>query len=396
MNENTAVQKTEPMLVDIAQLVAIQIRERLNSQVVDQYRELISDDGTSPLPPITVFRDPHDGTLRCPDGHHRIEAYLAAGYDTLPAIVREGDEQAAVLRAAGANATHGLPRSNEDKRRAVQTLLDRPQWQNKSSRWIAEQCHVSHVFVEVVRNGRGEEKPPIGTGNVTSSVRRGRDGKHRKPPQPVPPPTPKIQAPDAGRSESQQIQPLPALCDECGADNPQIDGRGKERRLCPQCFGRRDEETSVGSARSCGAPEQHHSPAMPLSLLVGTLVRAFVEYASEFGDDLHNLMARPDWDRKHDSDILEAICQIVAKLTAIRQCLVATASGPVAPSPAADAAGRFSVEQRPDGWHAKMCNGSTLGPYNARHSAFDAANKYCLQLPDDPVSRASSACDAKT
>jgi hypothetical protein len=46
------------------------------------------------------------------------------------------------------NSDHGLPRSNEDKRRAVATLFNDPEWSRWSSRKIAKQCAVSPDLVD--------------------------------------------------------------------------------------------------------------------------------------------------------------------------------------------------------------------------------------------------------
>ena len=54
--------------------------------------------------------------------------------------------------ALGRNASHGLRRTNDDKRRAVKMMLDDPEWSAWSSREIGKQCCVSHTFVEGVRN----------------------------------------------------------------------------------------------------------------------------------------------------------------------------------------------------------------------------------------------------
>ena len=186
---------SEPQLVRIDDIVVIQTRAKLNPEVIAQYSELIEQDSTCPLPAIVIFRDPDNGTLRCPDGHHRIEAYRAAGHTEIPAFIEDRDEEQAILHAVGANATHGLPRTNEDKRRAVQTLLEQPTWAEKSSRAIATQCGVSHVFVEKVRSehaaaesraGRADDAPEGGapTGNVSSCSRTGQDGKRRTGPSP--------------------------------------------------------------------------------------------------------------------------------------------------------------------------------------------------------------------
>jgi hypothetical protein len=69
----------------------------------------------------------------------------------------------AIIAACGENADHGLRRTNEDKRRAVERLLGDPEWIKWSDRKIADVCRVSHPFVGTVRKEL--------TGNVTSDVR---------------------------------------------------------------------------------------------------------------------------------------------------------------------------------------------------------------------------------
>jgi hypothetical protein len=78
------------------------------------------------FPPPTVFTI--DGiTYRLADGFHRMAAYRRAHPDVqeIQCEVRTGDLEDAVLFACGANASHGLPRSNSDKRKAVQALTAR-------------------------------------------------------------------------------------------------------------------------------------------------------------------------------------------------------------------------------------------------------------------------------
>src|SRR5690606_10483672 len=57
----------------------------------------------------------------------------------------------AVLFSVGANAKHGLQRTNEDKRRAVTTLLIDPEWQKWSDREIARRTGVHHDTVGTYR-----------------------------------------------------------------------------------------------------------------------------------------------------------------------------------------------------------------------------------------------------
>lgn len=64
------------------------------------------------------------------------------------------------LGRVGANASHGLRRTNDDKRRAVRTLLNDLEWLAWSDREVARACGVSHTFVAGQRSSV--------TGNVSS------------------------------------------------------------------------------------------------------------------------------------------------------------------------------------------------------------------------------------
>ena len=67
------------------------------------------------------------------------------------AEVREGTRRDAILAAAAANATHGLRRTNADKRRAVLTLLRDPEWVKWSDRKIGAGRSVDHKTVAAIR-----------------------------------------------------------------------------------------------------------------------------------------------------------------------------------------------------------------------------------------------------
>lgn len=66
--------------------------------------------------------------------------------------VRQGTRRDAILYSVGANETHGLRRTNEDKRRAVMTLLSDEEWSRWSNNEIAQKCGVSHTFVNGMRS----------------------------------------------------------------------------------------------------------------------------------------------------------------------------------------------------------------------------------------------------
>src|SRR4051794_19209758 len=58
------------------------------------------------------------------------------------------------------NGQHGHRRTNDDKRRAVTTLLNDPEWMTWGNREIARRCGVTHPFVESLRDtGNGYQYP---------------------------------------------------------------------------------------------------------------------------------------------------------------------------------------------------------------------------------------------
>jgi len=111
------------------------------------------------MPPIQVVYDPKAKLLVCWDGHHRIAGAAKAGLRELPAEVTEGTVRQAIELAAGANRTHGLPRSRADNRRAVEILLGEACWAKRSDRWIAERVGISHPTVAKIREELADRRP---------------------------------------------------------------------------------------------------------------------------------------------------------------------------------------------------------------------------------------------
>jgi hypothetical protein len=85
--------------------------------------------------------------------------------------VQPGDRDDALLFACGANASHGLPRSNSDKRKAVLALLTSEKWAHWSDREIARQCRVSHAFVAKLRPEQLETFPDASRGEEDQAAR---------------------------------------------------------------------------------------------------------------------------------------------------------------------------------------------------------------------------------
>jgi hypothetical protein len=124
-----------------------QPRAELNQATVDEYAEAIKTGAQ--LPPVTLFYDGAHYWLA--DGFHRYFGAKAAGRTTIHEDITPGTLREAILYSLSANSKHGLRRSNADKRRAVQTLLDDAEWGAWSDNELARRCAVSVSFVGDVR-----------------------------------------------------------------------------------------------------------------------------------------------------------------------------------------------------------------------------------------------------
>jgi hypothetical protein len=122
------------------------------------------------FPPVVVFFDGSDYWLA--DGYHRTAAADLADLEDIEADVRQGSRRDAVLYSVGANASHGLRRTNADKRRAALTLLNDPEWAKWSDSEIARRCGVSHPFIGNVRREVSPETV-TGEGSRTYTTRHG-------------------------------------------------------------------------------------------------------------------------------------------------------------------------------------------------------------------------------
>lgn len=198
---------TEIFSIDLIRLDGgTQSRAQIDQTTVDAYAESIRSDAV--FPPVVVFYDGKEYWLA--DGFHRVQAYKQEGCVTIGADIRSGTRREAILYSVGANASHGLRRSNADKRRAVETLLRDEEWSKKSDRWIAEKCGVDHRFV-------GNARVTTGDGPQLQE-RTGQDGKTRKLP------TKREPAP-----ETPPVEPHPALARQRSAppaempEEPELD-----------------------------------------------------------------------------------------------------------------------------------------------------------------------------
>ena len=152
-----------------------QLREELTKSAIADYREAM-EDGVE-FPPVELMHDGLDYWVV--DGFHRILAANQIGLVDIKANVSKGTQRDAVLSACHANSVHGVPRTNEDKKKAVLTLLNDEEWSTWSDRAIAEACSVSNKMVSNYRN-------QLCTVHSSPKKTVGKDGKERKRPEPKP------------------------------------------------------------------------------------------------------------------------------------------------------------------------------------------------------------------
>jgi hypothetical protein len=131
-----------------------QSREKIDEIIVGEYADLIEDGVV--FPAVRVYFDGVSHYLA--DGFHRYHAHRKAGKGAIEADVEKGTLRDAILYSLGANHEHGLRRSNADKRKAVQAMLDDFEWQEWSNGEIARRCHVSE---RLVANMRGSDAPEV-------------------------------------------------------------------------------------------------------------------------------------------------------------------------------------------------------------------------------------------
>lgn len=186
-----------------------QPRTSINEQVVSDYADAMRAGAT--FPPLTVFFDGADHWLA--DGFHRYHAMKPSGA-VVDVDIRRGTRRDAVLFSVGANAAHGLRRTNDDKRKAVQTLLADAEWSAWSDRRIAEACGVGHPLVASLRprslESDSSEKPEAarkvktkhGTETTMKTAGIAASNQQRAPAKPATKPEPKKTAQEVEREQA--------------------------------------------------------------------------------------------------------------------------------------------------------------------------------------------------
>lgn len=198
-----------------------QSRVELNQETVAEYAQAFM--AGAEFPPVVVFFDGASYWLA--DGFHRYFGARDAGESAIAVQVINGTQRDAVLYSLKANATHGLRRTNADKRKAVETLLKDAEWAAWSDRKIAEACGVGNQMVGDVRRSicvnhtdapttrtveRNGTTYTQNTANIGKSVTRqneeARDTYAQPEPAPKAAPAPAYDGPDEAELRAAELQ----------------------------------------------------------------------------------------------------------------------------------------------------------------------------------------------
>lgn len=162
-------------IADITISAGIQSRNSVNPFVVQEYVDRRQAGDT--FPPVEAVRDPKTGKTYLYDGRHRVHTELKLGNDEIAVRIRVGTERDAWLLSLSANSDHGVPRTNEDKRRAVEKAFSDPDIEKWTDDRIATLCRVSSSMVGSVRRHLGKQEPP---GAVRKRLAITPDGKEKE------------------------------------------------------------------------------------------------------------------------------------------------------------------------------------------------------------------------
>ena len=148
-----------------------QARVKTDIKTCQAYIESMKD-GVE-FPPLDVFSDGSSEKVVLADGFHRLQSHCSfRPNESIRCRVHWGTVADAQWFAITANQTHGLRRTNEDKRKAVKMALLHPKGVDQSNNSIAEQVGVSLDLVNRTRNHLESTKRI-----VKSSKRIGKDGR---------------------------------------------------------------------------------------------------------------------------------------------------------------------------------------------------------------------------
>ena len=151
-------------LTDITVDESLQLRVKTNTPTVAEYEERMSEG--EQFPPLLVWKT--DGVHILIDGFHRYPAMTNAGFVDCECKVFTGTKTEALIAAAISNRTHGIPMKRDDKRKAIQMLVESSG--ELADNAIANAIGCCNHMVKAVRDELGI---------IQVGKRKGLDGKYR-------------------------------------------------------------------------------------------------------------------------------------------------------------------------------------------------------------------------
>lgn len=134
-----------------------QCRAELSQDYIASMAEAWSDGAK--IPAVVVF---HDGSAYwLADGFHRYHAAQKCDFRDIEAEIHSGTRTDAVRYALGANSAHGQPRTNADKRRAVEIALK--EFPKLTDGEIAKICAITPKTVAACAMRSGISRPDVRT-----------------------------------------------------------------------------------------------------------------------------------------------------------------------------------------------------------------------------------------
>ena len=146
-----------------------QPRGYLDNPTIESYADSMLDEYEK-FPPVTVFYDGSRHYLA--DGFHRVAAALKIKRTTIKSEIKTGSLEEAQWHSYSANSRQGLRRTNEDKRRAVESALKHPNAINMSDVALGKHLGVSENTIKKYRNllGVGKSETRTVTKNINGKT----------------------------------------------------------------------------------------------------------------------------------------------------------------------------------------------------------------------------------
>lgn len=161
-----------------------QPRAEISNEVVQDYAQDMLQGAK--FPAVVVFYD--GAAYWLADGFHRVAAAKVARLTEIDADVRQGSLEDAKWYSYSVNQSHGLRRTNADKRRAVEAALAHPNARGKTDHDIAKHCGVDAKTIGTYRHaiyGNSIDTPErtVTRNGSTYPMNTGNIGRKPEPPQ---------------------------------------------------------------------------------------------------------------------------------------------------------------------------------------------------------------------